>query len=133
MVIISNTFVDLEEFLAQNGIYKSDWNKLFPSHARTNGSMTRERDFSSNRGILPVVNVFSDAWIGANIDGSIVEVTWAKPADKSESVKSQSTRNSRQLMDWSLNGDLANPGNYFLDPTTALLAGLNPLMLSGSG
>ncbi|VUZ51624.1 unnamed protein product [Hymenolepis diminuta] len=69
---------------------------------------------------------------GAVIDGSTVEVTWAKPADKGEQVRSQSARSGKQMMDWNLNGDLSSPANYFLDPTAALLTGLNPLMLSGS-
>ncbi|KAM3185344.1 hypothetical protein ACTXT7_006560 [Hymenolepis weldensis] len=69
---------------------------------------------------------------GAVIDGSTVEVTWAKPADKGEQVRSQSARSGRQVVDWNLNGDFPSPANYFLDPTAALLTGLNPLMLSGS-
>lgn len=71
--------------------------------------------------------------LGATIDGSIVEVTWAKPADKGEPVRSQSARSAKQLMDWTLNGEIANNPNYFLDPTAALLAAFNPLMLPGSG
>ncbi|KAH9282897.1 APOBEC1 complementation factor [Echinococcus granulosus] len=70
---------------------------------------------------------------GTIIDGSTVEVTWAKPADKGEPLRSQNSRSGRQLMDWSLNGDVTSPANYFLDPTTAFLAGFSPLMLPGSG
>ncbi|VDM32745.1 unnamed protein product [Hydatigera taeniaeformis] len=70
---------------------------------------------------------------GTTIDGSTVEVTWAKPADKGEPVRSQNVRSGRQLMDWNLNGEFTNTANYFLDPTTAFLAGFSPLVLPGSG
>ncbi len=70
---------------------------------------------------------------GTQIDGSTVEVTWAKPADKGEPVRSQGARSGKQLMDWSLNNDITNAANYIIDPTTALLSGVNPLMLSGPG
>ncbi|VDN16887.1 unnamed protein product [Dibothriocephalus latus] len=63
---------------------------------------------------------------GTNIDGSIIEVTWAKPADKGDPVRPQSSRSSKQLMDWSFNNDLTNAGNLFLDPATAMFAGSAP-------
>ena len=72
--------------------------------------------------------------LGATIDGSTVEVTWAKPADKGEPIRSQNSRSGRQLMEWTLNGgDLTNAANYFIDPASALLATFNPIMLPGSG
>uniref|UniRef100_A0A0X3PRX0 APOBEC1 complementation factor n=1 Tax=Schistocephalus solidus TaxID=70667 RepID=A0A0X3PRX0_SCHSO len=67
-----------------------------------------------------------EALSGANIDGSIIEVTWAKPADKGDPVRPQSSRSSKQLMDWSFNNDLTNASNLFLDPATAIFAGSAP-------
>ncbi|KAL7064747.1 hypothetical protein AAHC03_04892 [Spirometra sp. Aus1] len=67
-----------------------------------------------------------EALSGTNIDGSIIEVTWAKPADKGDPVRPQSSRSSKQLMDWSFNADLSNAGNLFLDPTAAIFAGSAP-------
>uniref|UniRef100_A0A5K3FHJ4 Apobec1 complementation factor n=1 Tax=Mesocestoides corti TaxID=53468 RepID=A0A5K3FHJ4_MESCO len=80
-----------------------------------------------------VAQICLDKLNGTIIDGSIVEVTWAKPADKGEPARSQAARSGKQLMDWNINADFTNATNYFLDPATALLTGYNPLMLPGSG
>ncbi len=42
---------------------------------------------------------------GQEIDGSKIEVTWAKPADKGDPARTQTASPGKQLMDWSLNGD----------------------------
>lgn len=68
--------------------------------------------------------------LGTLIDGSVVEVMWAKPADKGEPVRSQASRSGKPLMDWSINNDITN---YLIDPSSALIHGGNPFVLPGSG